>query len=51
MAGKTEIGELLATMMPRLMPGIFVFASIAPGEPLPDSGGVLMRFEEAEGTH
>lgn len=50
MAGETDLNKLLATMTPELRPGIHVFATLPPDEPVPDSLEPVMLFREREGT-
>ena len=50
MPGETDLQTLLASMRPRLDDRMFVFASVTPGQPLPQEAGIVMRFSEREGT-
>ncbi|MGX9179389.1 ACT domain-containing protein [Mesorhizobium sp. BHbdii] len=50
MAGETDLKKLLATMTPELRPGIYVFATLPPAAPVPDSLETVMLFREREGT-
>ncbi|MEK1891251.1 MAG: ACT domain-containing protein [Phyllobacterium sp.] len=49
MADETDLGELLATMRPRLLEGTYVFVTFAAGDPVPPDLDPVMRFREAEG--
>lgn len=48
MAGETNLTNLLASMRPELMPGIFVFATVSAGAFLPAELEPVMRLVEAE---
>lgn len=50
MSGETDLGKLLSGMRPRLQAGVFVFASLPPGTPLPAGIEPVMIFREREGT-
>ena len=50
MAGETNLTNLLASMRPELMPGIFVFATVSAGAFLPAELEPVMRLVEAEGV-
>lgn len=50
MSGETDLDRLLAGMDPELRPGVYVFATLAPGVPAPDGLTPVMQFREAEGT-
>lgn len=51
MAGETNLTNLLASMRPELMPGIFVFATVPAGAFLPaELEQPVMRLVEAEGV-
>jgi hypothetical protein len=50
MAGETDLAKLLASMKPRLMPGVFVFATLPVGAAVPASVAPVMIFRESEGT-
>ena len=49
MPGETNLQKLLGSMSPELLPGIFVFATLPPGTPLPDNLHPVMTFREREG--
>lgn len=49
MPGETELDRLIAGMRPRLWPQTYVFATLAPGRPIPAGLEPLLSFEEAEG--
>ncbi|MDX8467804.1 ACT domain-containing protein [Mesorhizobium sp. VK23B] len=49
MAGETNLQRLLASMTPQLLPGIYVFATLAPGVAMPDGLDPVMQFREREG--
>lgn len=50
MAGETDLGTLLSTMQPVLQPAVMVFATLPPGQAVPDTVSPVMMFREAEGT-
>ena len=50
MSGETNLRRLLAGMRPMLQPGIFVFATLPAGSPLPAGVDPLMIFRESEGV-
>lgn len=50
MAGETDLERLLAGMDPELRPGVHVFATLAPGVPVPEGIALVMTFRETEGT-
>ncbi|MEP6836691.1 MAG: ACT domain-containing protein [Bradyrhizobium sp.] len=50
MAGETDLKKLLATMTPELQAGVHVFATLAPGVPVPQGVDPVMLFREREGT-
>jgi hypothetical protein len=50
MAGELELDALLKNMKPELHPDLFVFCTIAPGEPMPAPIRPLLTFREREGT-
>ncbi|MEO0466158.1 MAG: ACT domain-containing protein [Pseudomonadota bacterium] len=47
--GERDLTQLLTSMSPRLNPGCFVFITLS-ADDASQIEGVLMRFEEAEGT-
>lgn len=49
MSGESDLGALLRTMTPRLIDGVYVFATIG-DRPTPPGLRPRMRFEEAEGA-
>ncbi|SDP69010.1 hypothetical protein SAMN05428967_3014 [Phyllobacterium sp. YR620] len=49
MVGETDLGKLLATMRPVLAEGVYMFATIAKGDPAPAGVEPVMMFREAEG--
>lgn len=49
MGGETDLARLLAGIDPGLRPGVFVFATLPPGAPIPAGLAPLMTFAEAEG--
>ncbi|RRI02691.1 ACT domain-containing protein [Mesorhizobium tamadayense] len=49
MTGETDLRKLLASMTPQLLPGIYVFATLAPGVAMPDGFDPVMSFREREG--
>ena len=50
MTGKTNLWELMASMTPRLLPGIFVYCTIPSGAVFPEGLQPVMLFREDEGT-
>ena len=50
MTGETDLKKLLATMTPQLLPGVYVFVTLQPDAPVPDTLNPLMIFREKEGT-
>ncbi|MBZ9671356.1 ACT domain-containing protein [Mesorhizobium sp. ES1-3] len=50
MTGETDLRKLLASMTPQLLPGSYVFATLAPDMPIPAGLEPVMRFREREGT-
>ncbi|MGX5848399.1 ACT domain-containing protein [Mesorhizobium sp. PL10] len=50
MTGETDLKKLLATMTPELVPGVRVFATLAPGATRPEGLDPVMVFHEREGT-
>jgi hypothetical protein len=48
--GETNLTRLLAGMMPKLQPGIFVFATLPYGSPIPAGIEPIMIFRESEGV-
>ena len=50
MTPERELTALLKHMKPQLQPGIFVFCTIAPDEPVPAALNPLLTFREQEGT-
>ena len=49
MPGETNLQKLLGSMSPELLPGIFVFATLPPGTPMPAGINPVMIFREREG--
>ena len=49
MPGETDLKKLLGSMSPELLPGIFVFATLPPGTPIPAGIDPVMTFREREG--
>ncbi|RWB51268.1 ACT domain-containing protein [Mesorhizobium sp.] len=49
MNGETDLQRLLASMTPHLLPGVYVFATLAPGAAVPDGLEPVMQFREREG--
>ena len=49
MPGETNPQILLGSMAPELLPGLFVFATLPPGTPLPSGLNPVMVFREREG--
>ncbi|MDX8527294.1 ACT domain-containing protein [Mesorhizobium sp. MSK_1335] len=49
MTGETDLQKLLASMTPQLLPGIHVFATLAPDMPIPAGLEPVMQFREGEG--
>ena len=49
MPGETDLKKLLGSMSPELLPGIFVFATLPPGTPIPAGINPVMIFREREG--
>lgn len=49
MSGETDLGRILANLAVRQREGVFVFASLPPGEPLPDVP-IAAMVSESEGT-
>jgi hypothetical protein len=50
MPAERDLTALLTHMNPELQPGIFVFCTIAPNEPIPAGLNPLLTFREQEGT-
>ncbi len=50
MSGEKDLGRLLSTMRPALLPGEFVFAILPHGRDIPQGVQPVMSFCEAEGT-
>ena len=50
MTGETDLKTLLASMMPELLAGTYVFATLAPGVAQPEGLDPVMMFREREGT-
>ena len=50
MTGERDLDALLRHMKPEMRPGIFVFCTIPPNEPIPASASPLLTFREQEGT-
>ena len=49
MPGETDLKKLLGSMSPELLPGVFVFATLPPGKPIPAGLDPVMTFREREG--
>ncbi|WP_299962847.1 ACT domain-containing protein [uncultured Roseobacter sp.] len=49
MSGETNLNALIKSMSAELHDGVFVFATIPPGQPVPNAAP-RMLFQEAEGT-
>ncbi len=49
MQGETNLTRLIGGMKPRLHDGVFVFATLPPGQPMPPVVEPVMIFREAEG--
>ena len=49
MPGEIDLQKLLGSMSPELLPGIFVFATLPPGTPMPAGLDPVMIFRESEG--
>ncbi|KUM23733.1 ribonuclease H family protein [Mesorhizobium loti] len=49
MTGETNLQRLLASMTPRLLPDVHVFATLAQGVAMPDGLVPVMSFREREG--
>ncbi|MGX9147415.1 ACT domain-containing protein [Mesorhizobium sp. 128a] len=49
MTGETDLKKLLATMTPQLLPGVYVFVTLAPGAASPAGLESVMIFREREG--
>ena len=49
MSGETNLQKLLASMTPQLLAGTYVFATLAPGMPVPAGLDPVMQFREREG--
>lgn len=49
MAGATSLQDLLGSMSPELLSGVFVFATLSPERPIPAGIEPLMVFREKEG--
>lgn len=50
MAAERDLDALLRDMKPELRPGIFVFCTILPSEPIPAALDPLLTFREQEGA-
>jgi hypothetical protein len=50
MTGERDLTALLRHMKPELRPGVFVFCTIPPSEPIPATPNPLLTFREQEGT-
>lgn len=50
MTGETDLRTLLASMRPQLLPGTYVFATLAPGVRQPRGLDPVMMFREREGV-
>jgi uncharacterized protein len=49
MPGETNLQKLLGSMSPELLPGVFAFATLSPGTPMPAGINPVMVFREREG--
>ncbi|MDQ2633933.1 MAG: ACT domain-containing protein [Pseudomonadota bacterium] len=49
MPGEIDLPKLIASMSPELVPGVFVFATLPPGEQRPAGIDPVMTFREREG--
>ncbi|MDG4890489.1 ACT domain-containing protein [Mesorhizobium sp. WSM4887] len=49
MTGETNLQRLLASMTPKLLPDVHVFATLAPGVAVPHGLDPVMQFREREG--
>ena len=49
MTGGTDLKKLLAAMTPQLLPGVYVFVTLAPGAAQPEGLDSVMIFREREG--
>ncbi|TPI12644.1 ACT domain-containing protein [Mesorhizobium sp. B4-1-1] len=49
MTGETDLQKLLASMTPQLLTDVYVFATLAPGTPVPARLDPIMQFREREG--
>ncbi|WP_375228049.1 ACT domain-containing protein [Roseobacter sp. S98] len=49
MGGETDLDKLISSMSAELVPGLYVFATVAPGQ-VPPGLSPRMVFHEAEGT-
>ena len=49
MSGETNLQKLLASMTPQLLAETYVFATLAPGIPVPAGLDPVMQFREHEG--
>ena len=49
MGGETDLDKLIGSMSAELVPGLYVFATVAPGQ-VPPGLSPRMVFHEAEGT-
>ncbi|BCH29467.1 hypothetical protein MesoLjLc_13970 [Mesorhizobium sp. L-8-10] len=49
MQGETDLAVLIGGMKPRLRDGVYVFATLPPGQPAPPMVEPVMVFQEAEG--
>ena len=50
MTGETDLKKLLATMTPELLPGVYVFVTLAPSAGRPEGLDSMMTFREREGV-
>ncbi|MEQ1944576.1 ACT domain-containing protein [Mesorhizobium sp. VNQ89] len=50
MTGETDLQNLLGSMSPELLPGVYVFATLPPGETVPSGVEPVMIFREKEGV-
>ena len=50
MTGETDLQNLLGSMSPELLPGVYVFATLPPRETVPSGVEPVMIFREKEGV-
>jgi hypothetical protein len=48
-SGERDLAALIRSMRPALQPGVFVFATLGPGTPMPPRVAPVATFREAEG--